>query len=209
MRCFRNAQTQDSGTLSKRATNRSLGSMWKAAGLVLLTALLAVAFVACDADEGEPEATPTSSQEPPISTSTPNGPTSTVVAPSTRTPLLSDLSVTVSSPRDGDSVTVGISVRGESQGVAVGQVPDTPPPWIYVLVRPIPGDPNQSWWVQPYPLVSGDGTWDAFVFVGLETDVRGTPYDLCAIISNDRLAVDRFGGEPPPALARDCIRVTR
>ncbi len=112
-------------------------------------------------------------------------------------------------PRDGDSVPVGVRVEGESSGITPGQVPDTEPPWIYVLVRPIPGDPNQSWFVQPFPLIEEGGSWDAFVFVGLETDPSGTPFDICAIVSDEELVVGRYGGEPPPALSRDCISVTR
>ncbi len=90
-----------------------------------------------------------------------------------------------------------------------GQVPDTEPPWIYVVVRPIPGDPSQSWFVQPYPVIEEDGSWEAAVSVGLQSDPQGTPFDVCAIVSDQRLAVGRYGGELPPALSRDCISVMR
>ena len=93
--------------------------------------------------------------------------------------------------------------------MAAGQVPDNPPPWIYVVIRPIPSDPFQDWWVQPYPLIAADGSWDAFVFVGLEGDPTGTPFDICAIVSNQRLEEGRYGGLLPPSITRDCISVTR
>lgn len=109
-----------------------------------------------------------------------------------------------------------VTAQGESSGIAAGQMPDTEPPWIYVLVRPIPGDPNQSWWVQPYPLIGDDGSWQAFIGVGSETDAPGTPFDICAMVSDEELEVGRYGPEPPlapspppSALVRDCISVTR
>lgn len=100
--------------------------------------------------------------------------------------------------------------------MAAGRVPEFEPPWIYVLVLPIPGDPNQSWWVQPYPLVRDDGSWEAFIGVGAEDDQPGTPFDVCAIVSNEWLEPGRYGPEPPlppspppEALSRYCISVTR
>lgn len=216
MQYSKNSRSEEAERTPHRAANGVLRVVWKAGSLVLAAVFLAAVFAACSGDDGEPDPTstpqvgPTATQEQPDTTSAPDDPTpSQEPGVSTNTPVPAELSVAISDPREGDSVGVGITVRGESQGIASGQVPDNPPPWIYVVIKPIPGDPNQSWWVQPYPLVSADGTWNAFVFVGEESDVRGTPFDLCAIISNDRLAVDRFGGEPPAALSRDCIRVTR
>ena len=100
-------------------------------------------------------------------------------------------------------------MEGESAGVATGRVPETEPPWIYVLVRPIPSDPNQSWFVQPYPLIEAGGNWEATIFVGIESDPEGLPFDICAIVTNDLFApADRLD-QLPRALSRDCIFVTR
>jgi hypothetical protein len=127
----------------------------------------------------------------------------------TATPGLSGPSATITTPEDGATVPVGVQINGKSSGIPAGQVPDSPGPWIYVIVRPRPGDPTQSWWVQPAPLVNADGSWDDFIFVGLETDPPGTPYDICGIVSQNPLPVGRYGGLPPAALARDCVTVKR
>ena len=161
------------------------------AGLLFLAVFVALVLFACGGD-GNGDGTPTA----------------TVQVASTDA-ATSEPSVTITTPREGDSVPLGVTMSGESQGVAAGQVPDGPPPWVYVVLKPIPGDPNQSWWVQPYPLVGADGSWEAFVFAGIESDSPGTPFDVCAIVSDDVLDVGRFGGESPPALERDCVRVTR
>ena len=154
-----------------------------------------------------PTHTPTSTPRPTIRPSTPT-PKPTPAPTPTPTPPSSP-SVTITMPRDGDSVPLGLRVEGGSTGVGAGRVPDTEPPWIYVLVRPIPGDPNQSWWVQSYPLIEESGSWDAFIFVGLGSDPPGTPFDICAIVSDEPLKVGRFGGVPPTAVVRDCVSVTR
>lgn len=140
---------------------------------------------------------------PPPAGSTPPPP------PPTSTPGPPTVSVTITTPNDGASVPLGVDVSGQSSGVAAGQVPAGPPPWVYVVLKAIPGDPNQSWWVQPFPSVSADGSWSAFVFVGIESDPPGTPVEICAIVSSDRLSVGRYGGTRPPAIAVACVSVMR
>ncbi len=141
-------------------------------------------------------------------TSVPSTPTPTPTP--TRTTMPAELSVTIASPANGDSVPISVQIKGESSGLAPGQVPEMSPPWIYAAILPLAGrDPNQDWWVQPHPLIEEDGSWDAFIFVGVEEDLPGTPFDICAIISNDRLKVGRYGKSKPPALAEHCITVTR
>lgn len=117
--------------------------------------------------------------------------------------------VKITGLKDGDPVPVIVWLNGTSNGIAPGRVPDAPSPWIYVVLRPIPGDPNQSWWVQPHPLVHDDGRWDATVFAGLETDPPGTPYIICAIVSNEEIKVGLYGEKIPVALSRECVSVMR
>lgn len=118
--------------------------------------------------------------------------------------------VTIASPTNGSSVPgVVVRVEGDSSGIVAGQVPENAPPWIYVVVRPIPSDPNQSWWVQPYPLIEVDGSWNADIYVGLDRDLPGTPFDICAIVSDERLPGGVYGGVSPPARSRDCVTVVR
>jgi len=139
-------------------------------------------------------------------------PTSTSIPVSSPTPSPTPNptpSVMIVEPRDGDSVPVGATVEGKSSAIAAGQFPDSPPPWIFVLVLPKPGDPNQSWWVQLSPLVRGDGGWDAHIFVGQTIDPPGTRFEICAIVSRERLEAGRYGGDLPPAITRDCVSVTR
>lgn len=188
------------------------------AGFVL-AAYAVVALATGNGENGLVVPTPTSMPSPSptsvvatptpgiFATATPVPPTLPPPSTPTHRPVVP--SVTITTPRDGDSVSLGLRVEGDASGVAAGRVPDTPPPWIYVVLRPIPGDPNQSWWVQPYPLIEASGSWDAFIFVGIESDQPGTPFDICAIVSSERLSVGRYGGLLPPAITRDCISVTR
>ena len=43
----------------------------------------------------------------------------------------------------------------------------------------------------------------------VESDPAGTTYEICAIVSSDRLSVGRYGGTRPPAMALDCVNVSR
>src|SRR3990172_1691698 len=114
------------------------------------------------------------------------------------TAAVRDPIVVITSPRDRSSVPLEVSVEGESRGVAQSAVA---PRSIYVVVRPIPSDPNQSWWVQPYAAVAPDGRWSGTAYAGIESDVPGTPFDICAIVSEEQLEPGRYGGLPPPALS--------
>lgn len=174
--------------------------------LVASLAAFVILVSACgsDATKSSPTASPTTTG----TSSRPSTPPTTP-PPTTPPPPAGGLSVTIRTPGDGDSVPVRTTVKGLSREVSGGQVPDSPTPWIYVVIKPIPYDPAQSWWVQPYPLIQTDGSWDSFVYIGLPSDPPGTPFDICAIISKERLEVGRYGGELPPLLTRDCISVVR
>lgn len=117
--------------------------------------------------------------------------------------------IRIVAPSDGDSVPKIIWVYGESSGITPGRFSETPPPWIYVVLKPIPGDPYQHWRIQPHPLVHEDGRWEGTIFAGLETDPSGTPYIICVIVSSEQLEVGRYGKEIPVALSRECIVVNR
>jgi len=96
-----------------------------------------------------------------------------------------------------------------STGIAPGRAQETSSPWVYIVLKPVPSDPHQSWWVQPHPLVHDDGSWESTIFVGLESDPSGVPFTICVIVSDERIEAGRYGKEIPVALARDCIGVTR
>jgi len=117
--------------------------------------------------------------------------------------------VRITTPNDGDSVSTKILIQGWSCNIAPGRFPDTPSPWIYIVVKPIPSDPHQSWWVQPYPIVNDSGRWETNIFVGLESDPSGVPFFICAVASDEKIEIGRYGKEIPVALSRDCIAVTK
>lgn len=127
------------------------------------------------------------------------------VAP-TATP---ELSVTITSPADGAAIPLYLHVSGRSRGIAPGQAPSSPPPWLYLVLRPVPESAEQSWFVQPVPGVAADGTWDAFIYAGVEADPQGTVYVICAIVTNQQLADGRYGAARPPSLASSCVTVAR
>lgn len=148
-------------------------------------------------------ATRTPTLTPPRTADPSATPTETAVASVTSSPTAElPSSVTIDLPEDGDSVDVGVDVQGRSSGVISGRS-------IYVLVRPIPSDPNQEWFVQPAPSLAQDGSWVASVFVGIESDPEGLPFDICAIVTTDLFAQGDRLPQLPDALSRDCISVTR
>jgi hypothetical protein len=101
--------------------------------------------------------------------------------------------VTVDQPVEGATVDVQTTVSGRSSGLQPGK-----PPYIYVFVRPLPGQPGY-WWAQNPVALQPDGTWTNTSYIGLPTDPAGTPFKLCAVISdrlfqpNHQLTDDEFG----------------
>jgi hypothetical protein len=132
---------------------------------------------------------------PAASSETPAGPTATRVAPA----------VEIDLPRDNSAVATDGRVEGTSSGVAPGQVPNSTSPWLYVLVRRTDTE-GVTWWVQSYPVVDPDGTWDTFLGEGIEDMETGTPFDICAIVTNDLLPTGPRS-ETPQAYSRDCVSV--
>lgn len=138
---------------------------------------------ACD-DNGEPEVTPTPAVERPT------------VPPDSMT------TVQITMPEEGNAVPiqtrVEVMVEPNDQGLN-----------LQVLVRPIPDDPNQDYWVQAEPGPIDGGLWASDpVFVGIEPDPPGLPFKVCAVITDKNVARgDRL--RTLPTGPSDCVNVTR
>jgi hypothetical protein len=138
----------------------------------------------------EPTPTPTPSPTPtPTPTATPT------------------LWMTVDQPVEGAAVDVQTTVSGRSGGLQPGK-----PPYVYVFVRPLPGQPGY-WFAQNPVDLQPEGTWTNTSYIGQPSDPAGTPFKLCAVISdrlfqpNDQLTDDEFGElEQGPSF---CIGVER
>ena len=163
--------------------------------------LLVVSLILLFGDDGSSSGSPATPMSTSTATSSPVPPTATA----TPTPVPS---VAILEPVDGASVPGLANVAGTVFGVLAGQVPDMPAPRLYVIVRPRPDDSSQSWWVSDYAVVGEDNKWNALATVGQLGD-GATPFTVCAIITNEALAVGIYGGVPPSAIARDCITVNR
>ncbi len=167
-----------------------------------------------------PTPTPTPSPSPtptpaPPRTATPTPPPTVTPAP-TPTPLPTPtptppstptLSVAVDQPVEAAAVDVQTTIKGHSAGLQPGK-----PPYVYVFVRPLPGQPGY-WFAQNPVDLQPDGTWTNTSYIGVPTDPAGTPFKLCAVISgrpfqpNDQLTDDEFSGlEEGPSF---CISLQR
>lgn len=106
------------------------------------------------------------------------------------------------SPSESDAVAYQISVDVEARAVDQEE-------FVLVFVRPLPGDPNQDYFLQAFPQPAGDGRWTINpVYVGTPEDQSGTPFNICAVITR----VKFHGGERSrtlPAGSFDCVGVTR
>jgi len=79
----------------------------------------------------------------------------------------------------------------------------------HVLVRPIPDDPNQDYWVQAKPTSMGNCRWISKpVYVGERTDPSGLPFRICAVVTDDTLSRGQRLYELPQGPSH-CIDVTR
>lgn len=152
-------------------------------------------------NDGEAPATP--QPTPPPAGDDPPPPQPTVPAGPTPNEVLPVVSIEL--PPDGASVSATARVDGTSRGVGPGQARAGPAPWLYMLVRRDDGA-EPSWWVQRYPVVQGDGRWNGFLSHGLAGLASGTPFDICAIVSEVSLATGQRDDEPR-AVARDCVSV--
>jgi hypothetical protein len=90
--------------------------------------------------------------------------------------------VTITSPKTGGAVDGVITVEGKVRKLSRNEN-------LILLVRPIPDDPNQSWWVQSAPVIKQDGRWTSSpVYIGIDTD-RGVPFRLHAVITTQKFAL--------------------
>ncbi len=134
----------------------------------------------------------------PSVTPTPTGTLApTVTPPPTPSPLPTPtttppLWVIVDQPVEGAAVDVQTTISGRSRGLQPGK-----PPYVYVFVRPLPSQPGY-WWAQNPVDLQSEGAWTNTSYIGLPTDPAGTPFKLCAVISerlfdpNDQLTDDEF-----------------
>jgi hypothetical protein len=89
------------------------------------------------------------------------------------------------------------------------KLPETGDKQPYVLVRPIPDDPKQDYWVQATPTSAGNCRWISDpVYVGQETDPSGLPFRVCAIVTDETLSRGQRLHELPQGPSH-CIDVTR
>ncbi len=91
----------------------------------------------------------------------------------------SSSTVSISSPVDGDTVNYTELVSGTSTNVSGSD-------HLYVLVNPI--ETGEEWWIQPESTVSSDGSWQAHVYFGDNTNEHiGKEYRVSAIVTSEKL----------------------
>ncbi len=111
--------------------------------------------------------------------------------------------VRIISPSEGDVVAHEIAVEVETRSYAQEE-------FLLIFVRPLPGDPNQDYFLQEFPQpIGGRIRWDSRpVYVGAPDDQPGTPFDVCAVMTRSQFDP----GERTrilPAGPFDCVRVSR
>ena len=123
---------------------------------------LGLLLVTACGDDEEPGLTPPPTQEP----------ESTIPSNST---------VQIVDPEEGDAVPMQTRVEMLVEPFELGEQ-------LLVLVRPIPDDPNQDYWVQAKPGPIEEALWASDpVFVGIETDSPGLLFRICAVITAENL----------------------
>jgi hypothetical protein len=179
-------------------------------GLLSALAVGALVLAACDDGAEQPTATATPTVEVPTPTPTPTQavteipPTTEIPTPTPRTPEVAcPETPRIVWPQPNDAVPMTIKVELE---VGLPESGDKQP---YVLVRPIPDDPNQQYWVQAKPVDQGDCLWISDpVGVGVTTDPSGLPFALCAVVTDQPLWRGQSLAQLPEGPS-DCIDVTR
>jgi hypothetical protein len=81
--------------------------------------------------------------------------------------------------------------------------------YLTVLVRPIPTDPGQSYWVQAIPMSTETGWSSQPVSIGLDHDAgRGLTFRICAVAASQEYRRGQQLGALPEGPSH-CIDVTR
>lgn len=178
----------------------------------VLSALVVGALLVASCDGGGEEITPTASPTAEVVTATPPPteivtatppPTEVLTATPPPTEVLCPDTPRILRPEENDAVPMATQVEVEVEE------PGEHDKHLYVLVRPIPDDPNQKYWVQARPTSAGNCRWISNpVYVGVETDSPGLPFALCAIVTDEILSRGESLRELPQGLSH-CIDVTR
>jgi hypothetical protein len=117
--------------------------------------------------------------------------------PEPPTPTPDPPTLLITSPKNGDAVTMTITVTG-----TMAKPSTTEGTNLYVIVRPY----GYDYWVQSPPDINSDGTWKADVGVGQEGD--SGLFDICAVLTSQTLTTTHYYPALPNGPAA-CNTVTR
>lgn len=172
------------------------GRMFPLLGLLSALVVGALVLPACE-EEDDQEPSPTPSPTVEVTTPTPT-PTEVITPTPTPTELTCPETPNIIRPEPNQAVPMLTQVEVEAGDSD-----------LYVLVRPIPDDPKQKYWVQARPTSAGNCRWISDpVYVGVATDRPGLPFALCAVVTEESLSRGQSLRELPQGPSH-CIDVTR
>ena len=87
--------------------------------------------------------------------------------------------VTITSPKEGDSVGNRIVVKGTSEIHDGSQI------WVLVHIRLLAG----QWWPQPKPIVDENGNWQALAYIGAPQDT-GFDFEIVAATFDEQAVAE-------------------
>lgn len=162
-----------------------------------------------------PSAQPSNTQTPIFVTAIPL-PTNTLPPPPTSTstsipPTEAPKPFLILNPPNGTSY--GCSSEALCiQTVTVQWVPQTQTggKYLSIWVRPLPSDPNQDYYVQASPYYLSGSQWTSTeVYIGQVGDSTGTPFKVCALVTNQVYSRGEYYYELPASSLSYCVNVTR
>jgi len=168
---------------------------------------------AATATAGIPLAQPSNTQAPIFVTAT-SLPTNTLPPPPTLTnipPTEAPKPFLILNPPNGTSY----GCNSEAlciQTVTVQWVPQsqTGSKYLSIWVRPLPSDPNQDYYVQASPYYLSGSQWTSTeVYIGQAGDPAGTPFMVCALVTNQVYSRGEYYYELPASSLSYCVNVTR
>lgn len=177
-------------------------------GAILFPLMVAaLTLVACGG--GDHEVVPTASPAAQAETAT-GAPTETLTATPSSTEVASAASEvlcpdtpSILRPEPGTAVPMITEVELEVEP------PESVDGHPHVLVRPIPDEPNQDYWVQAEPTLVGNCRWISKpVYIGEGTDPSGLSFRVCAVVTDDTLSRGQRLYELPQGPSH-CVDVTR